>query len=63
MKKGFKAVLKVGGKEQAFAKSADSVPSLIVELKKNGLNLSQVVRFEEFDILDEKVRGKAASKY
>jgi len=63
MIKSFRAILNVGGKEQAFAKSSGTLPGLVSILKDNGVGLSQVIRFEEFFVTEEKVRGRAARKY
>lgn len=63
MKKGFKAILSVRGKEQAFAKSSGTIPGLISILKDNGISLSQVIRFEEFATIVEKQRGRTPRKY
>jgi hypothetical protein len=63
MKKGFKAILNIRGKEQAFAKSSGTIPGLISILRDNGIGLSQVIRFEEFSTMEEGVRGRTARKY
>jgi len=63
MIKSFRAILNVGGKEQAFAKSSGTLPGLVSILKDNGVGLSQVIRFEEFFVTEEKVRGRVARKY
>jgi hypothetical protein len=63
MIKSFRAILNVGGKEQAFAKSSGTLPGLVSILKDNGIGLSQVVRFETFDTMVEKQRGRTPRKY
>jgi len=63
LKQQFKAILKVNGKNQAFSKSGDSPEAVIMLLKKEGIELSQVVSIVEFQVSNEKQRGKTARKY
>jgi len=63
MIKSYRAILNVGGKEQAFSKSSGTLPGLVSILKDNGIGLSQVIRIETFDTRVEKQRGRTSCKY
>ena len=63
LKKQVRAILNVNGKEKAFSKSGDTASDVIGMLRKDGIGLSMVVRFEEFNASNEKRRGRAARKY
>lgn len=67
MKKQFKdqfsAVIKVGNKVSTFPKSADTKEILLKLLSEHGLGVSNLIAVKKFDILVEKQRGRAKSKY
>ena len=63
MKLSFRAIFDLKGKETVFRKSSVTVSNLIQLLKKEGINVSQIIRIEEFKVLEEKQRGRAKAKY
>lgn len=63
LKKQVRAILNLNGKEQTFSKSGDTASDVLGMLRKDGISLSMVARFEEFQISNEKRRGRTARKY
>jgi hypothetical protein len=63
MKKNFRAILNIKGKTTTFAKSFSTVSALIKALNAEGIGMKNVVKFEEFDVLKEKRRGKIATRH
>jgi hypothetical protein len=63
MKNRFRAILKVNGKETAFAKSGETIQNVIDILKEEGISFRTLVRIEPFKVSVEKQRGRTPRKY
>lgn len=58
-----RAILEINGKEQAFAKSANTPQQLATLLKNEGISLKAVKRFETYTSMQETTRGRSKRKY
>ena len=63
MKTKFRAIIKVGNKEQAFAKLGATPQNLINMIKEEGLSVKSIVKMETVQVSEEKQKGRTKAKY
>ena len=63
MKTKFRAIIKVGNKEQVFAKLGATPQNLINMIKEEGLSVSSIVKMETVQVSEEKQKGRTKAKY